>query len=119
MKIKDLSKSGIKTEKRSIGEIDVILLLWEKYELKIIISTLYSIFIVSYIVFKYVENLKDLSKSGMKTERSIGEIDVILLLCEKYEWKIIINILYFIFIVFYRVFKYDSLKISRICQKVE
>ena len=80
MKIKDLSKSGIKTEKRSIEEIDVILLLWEKYELKIIISTLYSIFIVSYIVFKYVENLKDLSKSGMKTERrSIGEIDVILL----------------------------------------
>ena len=107
MKIKDLSKSGIKTEKRSIEEIDVILLLWEKYELKIIISTLYSIFIVSYIVFKYVENLKDLSKSGMKTERrSIGEIDVILLLWEKYEWKIIINTLYSIFIISYIVFKY-------------
>ena len=69
----------MKTERRSIGEIDVILL-WEIYEWKIIINTLYSIFIVFYIVFKYVENLKDLSKSGMKTERrSIGEIDVILL----------------------------------------
>ena len=97
----------MKTERRSIGEIDIILLLWEKYELKIIISTLYSIFIVSYIVFKYVENLKDLSKSGMKTERrSIGEIDVILLLWEKYEWKIIINTLYSIFIISYIVFKY-------------
>ena len=43
----------------------------------------------------------------------------ILLLWEKYEWKIIISTLYSIFIVSYIVFKYDSLKISRICQEVE